>query len=267
MDPDRDGNRDRPLLVEFALGKLSPEESRRILDAVDKDPDLSADLEHILLMLNEGEREGLLQRQKYGHGGESGTRLREWSRFARHAIRTAAVLCMILGAGLIIREVSKPPFCEIATVGDPDLEFRSRGGSEDILAAARGLLLDGTPDDALHLTGWYLAVYPEGSARAEAHLLRATAFLLEAKKTRVGIVVTFDSGLVEQAWRELQLAKTDGWSPGIAEHILWFESKALLMKGHAHEARLRLQQVVALGGVRSRSAAALLDRFHAPVNK
>lgn len=267
MDPDRDGNRDRSLLVEFALGKLSPEESLRILDAVGKDPELSGDLEHILLMLNEGEREGLLQHQNYGNGGESGPRLREWSRFGRQAIRTAAVLCMIVGAGSITREISKPPHCAIATVGDSDLEFRTRSGSEDVLSAARGLLLDGTPDDALRLTEWYLAVYPEGSARSEAHLLRATAFLIEAKRTRVGVFVSFDSGLVEQAWSELQKAKTDGSSAGIAEHIVWFEAKALLMKENLPEARSRLQRVVALGGVRSRKAADMLDRIDIDMKK
>ena len=45
-------------LVDFALGKLSPEESLRVLDAVEADPGLSAQLEEIAVVVRGVDRDG-----------------------------------------------------------------------------------------------------------------------------------------------------------------------------------------------------------------
>jgi hypothetical protein len=258
MDRDREEHLDRELLVEFALGRLSPGESLRILERVSSDEELSADLDLILLMLREGAREGLLNHQSYDERGGNGSRLREWSRFSLIVLRTAAMICLLLGAGLVFREVNKPRYFDIAAVGSSDLDFRVRGGSVDVLGVARGLLLKGQCEDALRTVDWYLAVYPDGDGRSEAHLLKAAALLFKSRSAQWGLLMNFDRVLVDEAAAELQQAKATSDPDLTGEHIAWFEAKVLLMKGDAKKARSRFEDVVLMGGVRSAAAKRML---------
>lgn len=251
-------DRDRELLVEFALGRLSPEESLRILERVSSDPELSAHLDLVLLMLKEGEREGSLNCQTYGERGVQGSRLREWSRFSLTVLRTAAMFCVLLGVGLVVREVNKPRYFDIAAVGPSDLDFRMRGGSGEILSLARGLQQKGEYEDVLRTVDWYLAVASDGSERSEAHLLKATTLLLKARRDHLGLLMTFDRQLVDEAVSELRQARATDEADRTREHVAWFEAKTLLMKGDVEGAHSRFQDVASMGGVRSADAKRIL---------
>jgi hypothetical protein len=225
---------------------------------VSSDRELSADLDLILLMLKEGEREGSLNRQTYGEQGAHGSRLRERSRFSLAALRAAAMVCVLLGIGLVVREVNKPRYFDIAVVGPSDLDFRMRGGSGDILSLARGLQQKGEYEDALRTVDWYLAVDPNGSERSEAHLLKATTLLLKARRDHLGLLVTFDRVLVDEATAELRQARATDEADLTGEHIAWFEAKTFLMKGDVKGAHARFQDVASMGGVRSADAKRIL---------
>jgi hypothetical protein len=258
MDRDREESQDREDLVEFALGRLSPAESLRILDRVSADEGLSADLDLVLLMLGEGKREGSLHRRTYSPRGDRGNRLREWSTFSLTVLRTAAMLFMLLGVGLILREVTKPDYADIAAVGSSDLDFRMRGGAQDVLGLARALVMKGEYEDGLRMAEWYLSVFPEGSERSEAHVLKGALLLVQARKTRVGVFLRFDESLVDAAWTELQRARLARDFVRTREHVAWFEAKALLMKGNVQEARALFESVAVMGGVRNDDAKRIL---------
>jgi hypothetical protein len=258
MDRDRNESQDHEVLVEFALGRLSPAESLRILDRVSADDELSADLDLVLLMLNEGEREGLLHRRTYGPSGDRGSRLREWSTFSLTVLRTAAMLFMVLGVGLILREVTKPDYADLAAVGSSDLDFRMRGRAEDVLGLARAMVMKGEYDDGLRMAEWYLSVYPDGNERSEAHVLKGALLLVQARKSKVGVFLSFDASLVDAAWTELQSARLARDFVRTREHVAWFEAKALLMKGNVQQARALFESVALMGGVRNDDAKRLL---------
>jgi hypothetical protein len=165
---------------------------------------------------------------------------------------------MLLGVGLILREVTKPDYADIAAVGSSDLDFRIRRGGEEVLGLARVLVMKGEYDDGLRMAEWYLSVYPDGNQRSEAHVLKAALLMVQARKAKVGIFVRFDESLVDAAWTELQGARSARDYVRNREHVAWFEAKALLMKGNVQEARALFESVAVMGGVRNDDAKRML---------
>lgn len=254
---------DRSLLVEFAQGRLSPAEALVVLDVVEADPELSEDLELVLLMLREGSRGTTGNPIRYDAGSESGPSLRESTPGAVHLLRVAAVLLVMLGAGWILDATTSSPYAHLARVDVADLHLRVRDASTNILQGSRELLYQRAWQECVRRAEWYLAVFPEGEERADACILRSAGLLMGAHGSVLGMHVRYDQAMVDSALAALQMARSGARTIFEAEEIEWFTAKASLMRGDREPARAALQAIIAGGGARVADARALLSSIDA----
>lgn len=255
------GETDHSLLVELVHGRLGGDDAQRLLDRVAADEELSRELDLIILMMDEGTREGRTRR--YDQAREQGRTLREASGTGRALLRAAAVVMLLIGGGTLIDAALAPPYAMVAGVGTGDLHLLVRDGSADELAAMRAFLSQGQWEEAARRAEWYLSVHGDGPGRGTAHVNRAAAFLMGARKDVLGFGVRFDRTLVDSAMVALHRARLGAPAPGEVEQIAWLEAKAFLMRGEPGEARTRLQWIIGTGGIYVQDARRILATLDA----
>ena len=250
------GQDDRSLLVDLAHGRLSADDARIVLDRVAADDELSKELDLIILMMVEGQRERGTTR--YGQLKERGRTLRETTGPGLVLLRVAATVLFLFGAGSLIDAAIAPPYVHLATVGGEDLHLRIRDGSAAEIAAMRTYLYRGTWGEAVQRAEWYLAVHAGAPDRSTVEIIRAAGLLMGARQDVLGFGVHFDRALVDSALAALGNARSGSPTAGEVEQIAMFEAKAFLMRGEAGAARTRLLRIIAGGGVYVQDARRIL---------
>lgn len=250
------GQFDRSLLVDLAYGRLSADDARIVLDRVAADEDLSKELDLVILMMAEGQRDERTMR--YDQLKERGRTLRETAGPGLVLLRVAAVVLFLLGAGGLIDAAMAPPYAQLAVVEGEDLHLRIRDGSSAELAAMRMDLYQGAWEEAARRAEWYLAVHAGAQDRPTVGIIRAAGLLMGAKHDVMGFGVHFDRSLVDSALASLSDARCSGPTPGEMEQITMFEAKAFLMRGDAEAARTRLRRIIEGGGVYVQDARRIL---------
>lgn len=250
------GQLDRSMLVDLAYGRLSADDARTVLDRVAADEELSKELDLVILMMAEGQRDERTMR--YDQMKERGRTLRETTGAGLVLLRVAAVVLLLLGAGSLIDAALAPPYAHLAMVEDEDLHLRIRDASSGEIAAMRMYLYQGAWEEAARRAEWYLAVHTGAQDRPTAGIIRAAGLLMGAKHDVMGFGVHFDRALVDSALASLSDARCGEPTPGEIEQITMFEAKAFLMRGDADAARSRLRRIVGGGGVYVQDARRIL---------
>jgi len=246
-------------LVDFALGKLSPEESLRVLDAVEADPGLSAQLEEIAVVVRGIDRDG---EELFGDGRTDqrrfpGSVVRDsgW----RYVIRAAAVLVIVIGVSVVISALTEGPYADLAALGRIELDMRFRGIDAEDLVQARAAHGEGDVDAALVHLDRFLRMHPEGEDADVARVLAGSIRIGGAESSVFGLFRRFDEGQILLGMRDLLMVEARAENPRLVEEACWIVSKGYLMLGRPENATDHLRSIIKGGGLRVRGAEELLE--------
>jgi hypothetical protein len=252
---------DRGDLVDFALGKLTHEESLRVLDAVEVDPDLSAQLDEIAVVVQGVDRDG-----EDLFGGRRGDRGRSFGAVVRdsgwrYVIRSAALLTLAIGLSVVISALTAGRYADLTALGRSELDVQFRGVEAEDLVRARAAHGDGEDGEAfLHLDR-FLRMNPDGENADFARVLSGSIRIEGAQTSVFGLFRRFDEERITLGLRDLLTVVARSENPRLKEEASWIVAKGYLMLDRPGDAAKHLRRVVEGGGARVRGAEELLEEI------
>jgi hypothetical protein len=253
---------DRSDLVDFALGKLSPEESLRVLDAIEGDPALSAQLEEIAVVVRGIDRDGeeLFGKGREDRGRSSGAVVRDSGWL--YVIRAAAVFVVLIGLSVLVSALTAGRYDDLTALERVELDVRFRGFDAEDLVRARAAHGEGDEDGALFHLDRFLRMNPEGESSDFARVLAGSIRVEGAESSVLGLFRQFDEEKIMFGLRDLLLVIAHSENPRLVEEASWIVAKGYLMLGRPGDAAGHLRRVVGGGGSRVRGAQELLEEIN-----
>lgn len=241
-------------LVDFALGRLSSEESLKVLDLLERNDDKNKELEDIIRILSLGSniRDPESGRNEFVQSGPRHTNVS--GSLLSVISRIAAVVLVVVGGALVAGERSKPRNLELIEANAADIDVTTRSRNDEAVAIAYTLLLEGDSKRASELLNWCVEVLPDGEDLAYAHLVRGGLFLINSKQEHLGLFSHFDTNLVNLGLAELEKASRDSAPRRVKECADWLAAKGNLMIGEKLRAIQYLSEVEEAGGIRQADA-------------
>jgi len=259
-------------MSDFVQGKLLPEDALLFLDAIEQDPDASADLDLHVGVLNIARSEDAKMFRdrretsgRVGARGVSGSFLWGWLLEGRRFLVPVGILLVALlaGFGLIrLSSTAANPFGDLADLGDPGASFRMRGSGDADLADAATWLTNGDPGEAARRFERYLRMYPSSEWVPWVEYAAGLSRLAEARRAFLGIRVRYEADEVERGLDHLDRVLANANYPELIEDALWYRAKGSLMLGDARNAEAYLARILASQGSRSQAARKLLSDLH-----
>jgi hypothetical protein len=253
-------------IADLALGKLPPEEALRMLEAIERDPEASKELdiqaELVNLASSEGKeifeparslRPSLLQKM-----WSEGVAFRTFPRgllVPLGALATVAVLWVGLS---VVSSLTRPPYDGLAQIARSDLEFRTRGDMRDELALVPALCSEGRFDDVVRLSERFVRAYPASDLAGFAHYSAGLGYLASARRSTLGFFPSYDRARVEKALNHLTWVAGDTTRNPLAEDALWLKAKGFLMVEDTGAARAALSRLLAMDGRRGEEVRELI---------
>jgi hypothetical protein len=263
--------RKAPPLSDLVNGTLTPEEALRLMDEVERNPEVSRQLDFQVELLNlarsPGEEvfrisrapESAIGRILRGIVSNLGLVLATRRTFAAVGVCLAFVL--VGAAVLTIRSVEANPYARLAEVRGADLPFRARSESDVDLVAATELVADRDYGAAAQRFERFLRMYPTGESVPWVEYAAGVVRLAAARKSVWGFVQSYDSKEVDAGIQHLQRVVDGRTVPALREDALWYQAKGYLMLGRVTDAEQTLQRLVLLGGGRSSAATSMLGEI------
>ena len=255
---------DTTRISDLVLGRLSPEDSLRLLEEIERDPEASQELEARARLLAhvKGGGEVLFAGRDFARGRSIATKARRrWLSQPAGGYALAAAVVVLIVLLPTASYLTRGPFVEMARVDRPQYEavLRSEGDS-DIDLAVR-MLRGGHLKESLLLLERFCRAYPENSLREYAHYLAGAIYLSDARESLAGMFVTYDSVRVHAGLFHLEEALRFSGNPRLTEESHWLRAKGYLMLERPAEALSALEIVLRLKGLRSADAADLTKKI------
>lgn len=249
-------------LRDLVLGKLTPEESLRVLDEVERSPENSADLDFYVDFARFVQEEG---REVFGDVAqrvEGGWRYRLWGlgRRLREPRVTygvvggvAALVLMVMGvSGLVV-----DPMHDAGRVEAVAYIASVRGPVDEEIEIAQRLFEGGRRDEAIAELERYIRVHPGDDMGGYVRYLAGAMYLAGAERSTMGLFVHYDRDAVARGYAHLSVVDGTTTNARLHEEVVWLEAKALLMLGKRAEAAGVLSTIGAGRGIRSGAADSL----------
>jgi len=255
---------DTTMLTDLVLGKLSPEESLRMLREIEHDPQASQELEartRLLAHVREG-GEALFAGRNAVAGTSPLAQARRWwasCPVAGYAIGAAVVLLIALVP--VVNVLTKGPLVDLARVGYPQYEAVLRSAGDSDIGLAVRMLRGGHPQESLLLLERFCRAYPENDMREYAHYLAGAIYLSDAQESLLGMFVSYDLSRVRAGMTHLGEALRFSGNPRLTEESHWLRAKGFLMLERPAEALAELETVRRLDGARANDAAQLMGKI------
>ncbi len=259
-------------IADLALGKLPPEEALRLLEAVERDPEASKELdiqaELVNLVSTEGKeifeparslRPSFVQKM-WSEGPTFRTFPRGLS-VPLGALATAAVLWVGLS---VVSSLTRPPYDGLAQIARSDLEFKTRGDMRDELALVPALCSEGRFDDVIRISERFVRAYPASDLAGFAHYSAGLGYLASARRSALGLFPSYEKTRVEKALNHLTWVAGDTTRNPLAEDALWLKAKGFLMVADTEAARTALSRLLAMNGRRREESQELIRRIDMP---
>jgi hypothetical protein len=269
-------------IVEFAQGRLSPEDSLRFLEEIEKDPEASLELDLIndLFKVSADDGERLFEesaKQKNVPAGWIGKVLRgiksllglrktEGHSTVARPVPTFAmagvVTVLLVVAAFWLRQALKGPFFEDAALTDADVVTSIRTVGPEDFAVAYRMMMEGEYDQSIHLMERYAKAYPTNAMVAYAHYLTGASYLLSSTQNMLLIFPYYDRARVAAGISHLGLALADSTTPRVlSEEARWLRAKGYLRLDRPKDAVDDLHAVELLEMWRARDARLMIARL------
>ena len=251
-------------LSDFVLGKLSPEESLRVLDELERDPEASQTVDYYasLLAYAQGEGRSVFEERVNRRQSGSFAGVRRAARLVsrrRWIFAAAAVLAMSIFVGLLLRgkSILWGDDAKYAALSDVEFGIGIRAEADDTLLVAMNLFHEGEYDRSIRVLERLMKAEPVHPFRDFANYTLGVVHLVAAGGSGNGPIRVFDREHVRQGLESLGRAAMLTSSPRLAEEAYWLMAKGHLMVGEREEGLRFLQQVIDSGGQRKGEARRL----------
>ncbi len=255
---------DTSQISDFALGRLSPEESLKVLDAIENDPKASEQLDLIAGLINAAESQGAEMFGREAVARRAGWRwqnpLKDLGSFlparkpAVASVLAGACIVLFLGVNLLSR-LTAPEYYSAAKVDGAEYVSGVRGADE--FAAAHALIARGETDEATSVLERYMRAFPLAQHIDYAHYLAGAAYLVSAHHSVLTLFPSFDRDRAYTAIRHLEAAAEHSGNLRIQEESHWLLAKAWLMLERPDAGLAELRQVLSMNGPRKTAALEL----------
>jgi hypothetical protein len=259
-------------MSDFVHGRLHPEEALRFLDAIEQDPEASADLDlhvEVLNIANSADAQAFRVRRKVNWTrvtrSVSRASFRSWFFMDRRVLVPVGILLagIALGLALILSSLaSSNQFSHLADLGDLGSSFRMRGLGNADLSDAAAWLVNGQPGEAARRFERYLRMQPSGEWTPWVEYAAGLSRLAEARQVFLGIHISYNADLVKKGLDHMDRVLLIVDNPELEEDALWFRGKGYLMLGDPGSAIHCLTEIQALHRTRSEAARKLLSDLH-----
>ena len=251
-------------LSDFVLGKLSPEESLRVLDELERDPEASETVDYYasLLAYARGEGRAVFEERVNGRAPRSFAGVRRAVQVTskrRWIFAAAAVLVLGVSVGLLIRgkSILWGDDAKYAVLGDVDFRVGIRAEADDNLMTAMSLFHEGEYDRSIRVLERLLKGEPAHPFPDYVNYSLGVVHLAAAEGGGSGSIRVFDRPHVRQGLESLRRAAMLTASPRLVEEAYWLMAKGHLMVGEREEGMRFLQKVTELDGKRAGDARRL----------
>ncbi len=218
---------DRDILIAFACGRLSREESLRVLAEIENDNTLSCELEEVLLVMR-----GVQDREQR----REDTRRRALREpIMNYILRFAAILAFGIFAAVSVSELTKGKYYDLARTVDLDFSGRWRGDQDDQIERARREYAGGDRDGAIRELERVIRTRPGGESIAVVHSMVGAMILGTAERSFLGLFPRFDEKRVLQALEHLTLSM-QSTNVRVVEEAHWLRMKGFLMLNKPQDA-------------------------------
>ena len=248
---------DASQLSDFVLGKLSPEESLRVLDELERDPEAShtVDFYASLLAYAQGEGRSVFEERVKERQSGSFVGVRRAARVVsrrRWVFAAAAVLALSIFTGLLIRgkSILWGDDAKYAELSDVEFGVGIRAEADDDLLVAMNLFHEGEYDRSIRVLERLMKAEPAHTSPDFVNYSLGVVHLVAAEGTGSGPIRVFDREHVRQGIESLRQAAMLTSSPRLAEEAYWLMAKGHLMVGERKDGIRLLQQVIESGGER-----------------
>ncbi len=255
-------------MADFVRGKLAPHEALDVIDAVERDRELSADLDLHVELQNFARSDDALEAADFPEVSSTAARVPRFPRswweqvFGGRRLLVPAGSLLLIVAGVAVFTLlqrAANPYSDLADLGDPAASFRMRGASEAELADASNRFLEGDARESAYRFERYLRMYPSSEWAPWVEYAAGISRLAGAREKVFGIGVRYDEKEVRGGLEHLDRVLAGPAVPELVEDALWYRAKGFLMLGDAGSAEAQLNQILALQGSRQVVARKLLS--------
>ena len=255
-------------ISDLALGILSPEESLKILEEVEKNPQASMELELATDLLNFVALEGkeLFERkQATVYARRSAVKSIVWKindllgarRFA-YPLAALVVLMILIGGLALTSFLTTSEYYPLTVIQRLDFESRVCGPGLQDFDMAYEAFSRGQYDETVRLLERFIRAFPESELVDYAHYSVGATYLVSSRKSFMTLFPSFEDGSVIRGLENLELAIQKSSNPRTIEDSHWIRAKGYLMLDNPERALAELLIVQSLNGLRKEQASRLI---------
>lgn len=248
-------------LSDFVLGKLSPEESLRVLDALERDPEASRMVDEYaaLLAFAHGEGADLFHRRAPSLSRSNVQPFKRAVRLIagrRWIVAAAAVVAIAMVTVLVLRGKSILWGDEMryASLSELDFGVGIRAEADDNLTVALELYRERDYDRSVRVLERMLRSEPAHPFPDHVYYFLGAVHLAAAEQNVIGPVRVYDRERVRMALESLHRAGLLTPRARLAEESYWLIAKGHLMLGERGKACEVLERVLEYRGKRGPEA-------------
>ena len=251
-------------LSDFVLGKLSPEESLRVLDELERDPEASKTVDYYSSLLAYAQGEGkevfegrVIAAQPHPLAGVR--RAMEVVSSRRWVFAAAAMLALAIAVAVLVRGKSILWGEDAAYAALADVEFGVgiRAEADDNMMIAMNLFRQAEYDQSITVLERLLKAEPAHPFPDRVNYALGLVHLVAAGQGGTESVRVFDRSHISRGLESLQRAIMLTASPRLAEEAHWLSAKGQLMLGRREDGIRALDAVIQVGGRREADARQL----------
>jgi hypothetical protein len=255
-------------IVDMACGRLTPEESLALLDDIERNPDLSAELDTAVDLVNfsSDARETIFRESKV-------TRESFWRKIAwwimdqcdvRPILYPVGGLLLLLASCAVIMTANSfwiGRYDELIGIDRTVFEWNVRGPGDGEVAVAYHFFTGGDYEQSLAHLERYMRAHPEDIVEGYADYTAGVVSLLAARKSTFGLFPTTSSAVVSRGLEHLDRAARRTTNVRLMEEAHFLRAKGFLMLGQKDAALSELEAVRRMGLVRGEEAAQMTARL------
>jgi hypothetical protein len=257
-------------IVDFAHGRLTPEESLGLLKSIEEDPRASEDLDLVVDLMNAAadpqsslfaapavhQKPYFIRTlQSFVEGFRSHPFLYPAGAFGC----LAAALVIIITANLLTAD----KLDELTGIDRTAFTWNARGTDNSDIAGAYFCFTKGDYAKSLSLLDRYLRLEPRGDLGPYVHYTAGAVCLIASRQSYFTLFQTHNGTRVSEALHHLSLAIAQTSNRRLLEESRFLRAKGYLMLHRPDEAIAELDTVRSLGGPRSEEAMQMIERIHA----
>ena len=257
-------------IIDFAHGRLTPEESLGLLKSIEEDPRASEELDLVVDLMNEAAdpQSRLFAAPASPEKPIIVRTVRVLvDRYRSHPILypagafgcIAAAFLILISANLLLAD----KLDELTGIDRTAFTWNARGTDNSDIAGAYFFFTNGEYAKSLTLLDRYLRLEPLGDLAPYAHYTAGAVCLIDSRQGYFSLFQTHDKKRVLEALQHLSFAVGQTSNRRLVEESRFLRAKAYLMLHRPYEAIAELDTVRTLGGPRSEEAIQMIERIHA----